>query len=174
MATRKKTAALSSGKKSTARTEPALQRQRRYVKPPLPKQHQEAPGLESEVQPRPKYEAPAYRPAGKLQGKTALITGGDSGIGRAVAVMYAREGADVAIVYLPEEQTDAEETRDAIESEGRRAVLIPGDVTDREFCNDAVEQTVNELGGLDILVNNAAFQKNQESIDDVTEEQWDK
>ncbi|HEX6574481.1 MAG TPA: SDR family oxidoreductase [Gemmatimonadaceae bacterium] len=174
MATRKKTAARSSGKKSSARTEPALQRQRRYVKPPLPKQHQESPGLESEVHPRPKYEAPAHRPAGKLQGRTALITGGDSGIGRAVAVMYAREGADLAIVYLPEEQSDAEETRDAIESEGRRAVLIPGDVTDREFCNDAVEQTVNELGRLDILVNNAAFQKNQESIDDVTEDQWDK
>lgn len=115
MATRKKTARKSSGqKRSTARTEPVLARQSRYAKPPLPRQHQESPGLESEVRPRPKYEAPQYKPAGKLEGKAALITGGDSGIGRAVALMYAREGADVAIVYLPEEQSDAEETRDAI------------------------------------------------------------
>jgi len=126
------------------------------------------------VRPRPKYEAPLYRPAGKLEGKVALITGGDSGIGRAVAVMYAREGADVAIVFLPEEQSDAEETREAIESAGRRTLLIPGDVTSREFCTSAVEETVAQLGRLDILVNNAAFQKNQESIDEVTEEQWDK
>jgi NAD(P)-dependent dehydrogenase (short-subunit alcohol dehydrogenase family) len=174
MATGKKTGRKASGRKTTARTEPALKRQSRYAKPPLPRQHQESPGLESEVHPRPKYEAPGYKAAGKLEGKVALITGGDSGIGRAVAVMYAREGADIAIVYLPEEESDAEETQEAIESAGAHAVLIPGDVTDREFCNEAVEQTVNELGRLDILVNNAAFQKNQESIDDVTEEQWDK
>jgi NAD(P)-dependent dehydrogenase (short-subunit alcohol dehydrogenase family) len=147
------------------------QRQKNYPKPPLPKQHQESPGLESKVRPRPKYEAPAYRPAGKLDGKVALITGGDSGIGRAVALIYAREGADVAIVYLPEEQSDAEETRAAIEAEGRKALLLPGDVTISEFCAEAVEQTVSELGRLDILVNNAAFQKNRESIDEIPEEQ---
>ena len=149
-------------------------REQSYVKPPLPKQHQESPGLESEVHPRPKYQAPAYRPAGKLEGKVALITGGDSGIGRAVALIYAREGADVALVYLPEEQSDAEETRRAVEAEGKRALLLPGDVTSSEFCAAAVDETVAELGGLDILVNNAAFQKNVKSIDDVTEEQWDK
>ena len=142
-----------------------------YPKPPLPKQHQEPPGLESEMKPRPKYEAPAYRAAGKLEGKVALVTGGDSGIGRAVSVLFAREGADVAIVYLAEEQTDAEETAAAIREQGRRALLLPGDVTIREFCEQAVSQTVNELGALDVLVNNAAFQKDQESIDDVSEEQ---
>lgn len=174
MATRKKTARKNSKSKSGEREDRMLRRQSSYVKPPLPKQHQESPGLESNVHPRPKYEAPAYRPAGKLKGKVALITGGDSGIGRAVAVMYAREGADVAIVFLPEEESDAQETLDAIEAEGRRVLLLPGDVTSREFCDEAIERTVNELGALDILVNNAAFQKNQDSIDDVSEEQWDK
>lgn len=149
------------------------QRKKTYPKPPLPKQHQESPGLESNVRPRPKFEAPQYKPAGKLNGKVALITGGDSGIGRAVAVMYAREGADVAIVYLPEEQSDAEETRDVIEAEGRRALLLPGDVGSSEFCRGAVDETIAELGALDILVNNAAFQKNQESIDDVSDEQME-
>jgi len=147
------------------------ERQRSYAKPPLPRQHQDPPGLESRMRPRPKYQAPAYRAAGKLEGKVALITGGDSGIGRAVAVLYAREGADVAIVYLPEEQSDAEETRAVIEAEGRRALLLPGDVTVREFCEQAVQDTVSELGKLDILVNNAAFQKNQESIGDITDDQ---
>lgn len=113
-----------SGRKLTksrpkSKREPMLQRQKSYAQPPMPKQHQESPGLESEVRPRPKYEAPAYRAAGKLEGKVALITGGDSGIGRAVAVMYAREGADVAILYLPEEESDAQETRDAIEAQNR-------------------------------------------------------
>lgn len=174
MATKKKHARKNSKSDRAEKRDPMLQRQSRYAKPPLPRQHQESPGLEARVHPRPKYEAPEYRPAGKLEGKVALITGGDSGIGRAVAVMYAREGADVAIVYLPEEETDAEETRESIEAEGRRALLLPGDVTSRASCEQAIDATVSELGGLDILVNNAAFQKNQESIDDVTEEQWDK
>jgi len=144
-----------------------------YPKPPLPRQHQESPGLESKVRPRPKYEAPAYRAAGKLEGKVALVTGGDSGIGRAVSVLFAREGADVAIVYLAEEESDAIETRKAIEAAGRRALLLPGDVTIREFCEQAVQDTVNTLGALDILVNNAGFQQNQESLEDVSEDQWE-
>jgi NAD(P)-dependent dehydrogenase (short-subunit alcohol dehydrogenase family) len=147
--------------------------QRRYPENPLPKQHLQKPGRESELQPRPLYEAPEYRGSEKLEGMIALITGGDSGIGRAVAVLYAREGADVAIVYL-NEHDDAEETRQAVEAEGRRAVLIPGDVTDFEFCRDAVETTIRELGGLDILVNNAAFQEHASSLEDISEEQFDR
>lgn len=160
------------GAKGAAKTREAeLQRIRSHPEPPMPKQHQEFPGLESELKPRPQYLAPLYKGAGKLQGKVALISGGDSGIGRAVAVLFAREGADVAIMYLPEEQTDANETRDAIEAEGRRALLLPGDVTDPEYCEDCVERVFNEFSSLDVLVNNAAFQKNQESIDDIDYDQ---
>jgi NAD(P)-dependent dehydrogenase (short-subunit alcohol dehydrogenase family) len=143
-------------------------------KSPMPAQHQEKPGIEAELRPRPEYKAPLYRGADKLKGKAALVTGGDSGIGRAVAVLFAREGADVAIVYLEEEQRDAEETRRAVEREGRRAMLLPGDVRDPLFCRDAVEHTVEEFGRLDILVNNAAFQQHQKSLEDVTLEQWDR
>ena len=141
---------------------------------PMPAQHQEKPGLEAKLSPRPEYEAPLYKGSGKLEGKVALVTGGDSGIGRAVAVLFAREGADVSIVYLEEEQQDAEETRRAVEAEGRRALLIPGDVKVSAFCRDAVERTVWELGKLNVLVNNAAFQQHQDSLEDVTEEQWDR
>ena len=145
----------------------------RKPKPPFPEQKLERPGLESELRPRPRYEAPAYRGSGKLEDKVALVTGGDSGIGRAVAVLYAREGADVAIVYLPVEQSDAEETARAVEAEGRRCLLLPGDVTDRAFCDEAVARTVGELGKLDVLVNNAAFQNHVARVEDLTEEQWD-
>lgn len=140
--------------------------------PPFPEQHLEKPGIESQLRPRPEYEATEYRAAGKLKGKTALITGGDSGIGRAVALLYAREGADVALVYLPEEQTDAQETADAIKQEGCRVLLITGDVTKPEFCQHAVDQTLEAFGKLDILVNNAGYQQHQ-SFDDLTLEQWD-
>jgi NAD(P)-dependent dehydrogenase (short-subunit alcohol dehydrogenase family) len=143
-------------------------------KSPMPAQHQPKPGKESELTPRPEYQAPLYKGSGKLEGKVALITGGDSGIGRAVAVLYAREGADVAIVYLEEEQEDAEETRRAVEEEGRKCLLLPGDVRDSEFCRRAVERVVREFGHLDVLVNNAAFQQHQEQLEDVTEEQWDR
>jgi NAD(P)-dependent dehydrogenase (short-subunit alcohol dehydrogenase family) len=140
---------------------------------PFPPQYQEKPGIESQLNPRPKYQAAHYKGASKLQDKIALITGADSGIGRAVAVLSARERADVALVFLPEELSDAEDTRDAIEAEGRHALLIPGDVTRREFCYEAVERTVNHFGKLDILVNNAAFQRHQRHLEDLSEEQWD-
>lgn len=141
---------------------------------PMPPQHQAHPGIEAEIEPRPRYWAPHYRGSGKLLDKVALITGGDSGIGRSVAVLYAREGADVAIVYLPEEQVDAEETREAVENEGRRAILIPGDVSKSEFCRKAVDRTIEEFRQLDILVNNAAFQQHQQSIEELTEQQFEK
>lgn len=142
--------------------------------PPFPEQHQDKPGIESELRPRPRYAAAQYRPAGKLLDKAALVTGGDSGIGRAVAVLFAREGADVAITYLPVEQSDAEETHRAVTATGRRCVLIPGDLTDAEFPRRAVERTLHELGQLDILVNNAAYQQHRERLEDVTDEQWDR
>src|ERR1700756_68350 len=139
---------------------------RRHHQNPLPRQHQAKPGIEARLRPRPQYRNPQYRGSGKLEGKVALITGGDSGIGRAVAVHFAREGADVAIVYLDVEQVDAEETRRAIErEEKRRCLLLPGDVKEAAFCEEAVARTVAELGGLDILVNNAAFQEHAESLD---------
>ena len=146
---------------------------RRYPEPPLPKQHLRKPGLESDLKPRPKFLAPEYRGSGKLEDKVALITGGDSGIGRAVAVLFAREGADIAIVYLSED-ADAEETRLAVEDEGRRAILIPGDVTDSSFCELAVATTVRRFGKLDVLVNNAAFQEHLPSLEDITDEQLDR
>ena len=147
--------------------------ERKYPEPPQPRQRQEKPGRESELEPRPAYLAREYRGSGKLEGRIALITGGDSGIGRAVAVLFAREGADVAIVYLNEHE-DADETRRAVEAEGRRALLIPGDVTDSSFCDEAVETTVRELGGLDLLVNNAAYQTHLPSLEDITDEQLDR
>lgn len=145
--------------------------QQQEPQPPFPAQSQPKPGIEAQMNPKPEYQAPLYRGSGKLEGKAALITGGDSGIGRAVAVLYAREGANVAIVYLPEEQIDAEETQRAIEGEGQRALLIPGDVTSSAFCKDAVERTVREFGQLDILVNNAAYQNSVEGLEDITDDQ---
>jgi NAD(P)-dependent dehydrogenase (short-subunit alcohol dehydrogenase family) len=141
-------------------------------RPPFPPQHQERPGLEAEMTPAPRYRAEAYRPAGKLEGKVALITGGDSGIGRAVAHMFAREGASVAIVYLEAEAADVEEIAAAVEAEGARCLCIPGDVRSADFCKDAVERTVQELGALDILVNNAAYQNHTKHIKDLDDEQW--
>ena len=140
----------------------------------MPPQVQPRPGIESKMSPRPAYQAPLYQAAEKLKDKVALITGGDSGIGRAIAVVYAKEGADCAIVYLEEEQSDAEETRAAVVAEGRKCLLIPGDVTDPEFCKEAVRKTVSKLGKLDILVNNAAYQELQEKLEDLSIEQFDK
>jgi NAD(P)-dependent dehydrogenase (short-subunit alcohol dehydrogenase family) len=160
------------GKTGTKRKRDA--KVRKQPKPPFPAQHQPRPGIEAEMVPRPKYEGPDYRGSGKLEGKVALITGGDSGIGRAVAVLYAREGADVAIVYLPEEDVDAQETRAAVEAEGRTCLLLDGDVTKSAFCDEAVERTVQSFGKLDILVNNAAYQHQQKTIDAITDEQLER
>jgi NAD(P)-dependent dehydrogenase (short-subunit alcohol dehydrogenase family) len=147
---------------------------RKHPENPLPEQHQEKPGIEAKLDPAPQFRNPDYRGSGKLEGKVALITGGDSGIGRAVAVLFAREGADVAIVYLDVEQVDADETRRVIEEEEKkRCVLIPGDVKDAQFCRSAVQRTIDELGKLDILVNNAAFQEHAESLEEITEEHFD-
>jgi NAD(P)-dependent dehydrogenase (short-subunit alcohol dehydrogenase family) len=138
-----------------------------------PPQHLEKPGLEAEMQEKPRYQAPGYEGSGKLRDMAALITGGDSGIGRAVAVLFAREGADVAIVYLDVEQVDAEETKRAVEAEGRRCELIPGDVKDQGFCRQAVQRTVDAFGRLDVLVNNAAFQEHAASIEDLDDERFE-
>ncbi len=147
---------------------------RKPPKPPFPPQGIDEPGLEAKMNTQPEFKAPDYRAAGKLKGKVALVTGGDSGIGRAVAVLFAREGADIALVYLPEEQVDANKTRKAIEKAGHKALLIAGDVTEAGFCEDAVQEVVAEFGQLDILVNNAAYQKHRDGLDEVTLEQWDR
>lgn len=139
-------------------------------KPPFAKQHQQAPGLESELDPKPRYQAERYKPAGKLEGLAAVITGGDSGIGRAVAVLFAREGADVAIGYLPEEQSDALETKAQVERAGRRCLLLPGDLRDPAYCDDLIEDAVRELGRLDILVSNAAHQA-RKSLEELTDDE---
>lgn len=136
---------------------------------PLPAQHLRKPGNEHELAAAPRYLAPDYMGSGKLKGMRAIVTGGDSGIGRAVAVLFAREGADVAIVYL-DEHDDAQVTRRHVEAEGRRCLLLPGDVRDSAFCEAAVQQTVEAFGGLDILVNNAAFQLHADAIEELTDE----
>lgn len=140
----------------------------------MPAQHQKKPGIESKMKPRPNYLAPHYKGAEKLAGKVALITGGDSGIGRAVAVLFAREGADVAFTYLPAEESDAKETQTAIEGEGRRALRVKGDLQDPQFSKKVVESTIKNFGRLDILVNNAAFQQHQKTLEKLSDEQWDR
>jgi NAD(P)-dependent dehydrogenase (short-subunit alcohol dehydrogenase family) len=146
-------------------------KQKQELQPP---QHQnQQPGIEAEMTPKPKSQDSKYRAAGKLEGKVALITGGDSGIGRSVAILYAREGADVAIVYLNEDR-DAEETKRLVEAEGKRCLTIKGDIGDEQVCQQAVQQTVQELGHLDILVNNAAEQHPQESIEKISAEQLER
>lgn len=139
----------------------------------LPPQEQPEPGKEGLMNPRPEYRGEDYKAAGKLEGKVAIITGGDSGIGRSVAVLYAREGADVAILYLDQHQ-DAEETRRVIERYGRRCLTFAGDVADREVCRKVIDETLAAFGKLDILVNNAAEQHPQEKLEDISEEQWEK
>jgi NAD(P)-dependent dehydrogenase (short-subunit alcohol dehydrogenase family) len=141
--------------------------------PPYPARKLAKPGLEKDLSPRPRYMAPAYKPGLKLLGKRALITGGDSGIGRAVAVLFAREGADVVINFLASEKVDADETCRAVEAEGRRCIAIAGDLTKPAFCKQLVDRTVRELGGLDILVSNAAHQ-NRKKLEDLTPAEMDR
>ncbi|HUY02318.1 MAG TPA: SDR family oxidoreductase [Rhodocyclaceae bacterium] len=166
-----KTPAAAPGGKSKAK-KTAQAAPTRKPENPLPRQHQRKPGIESKLDPRPQFLASSYIGSGKLKGLVALITGGDSGVGRAVAVLFAREGADVAIVYLSED-SDAEETRDHVEGEGQRCLLIRGDVRDPAFCNAAVKQAVDTFGQLSVLVNNAAFQEHAETLEDITDEHFD-
>lgn len=137
-----------------------------------PEQHQPEPGLDAELVPEADIGATSYRGTGRLEGRRALVTGADSGIGAATALAFAREGAAVALAYLPDEERDARRVADLIEAEGRRAVLLPGDLADERYCTDLVEQAVKELGGLDALVNNAGRQISVPRFDDITDEQW--
>ncbi|RZI65311.1 SDR family oxidoreductase [Variovorax guangxiensis] len=145
-----------------------------YPQPPFPRQPQPVPGEASKMDPVPDHGETSYVGSGKLKGRKALITGGDSGIGRAAAIAYAREGADVAISYLPSEKADAQDVLALIKAEGRTAVALPGDITDEKWCRDLVAQAVEKLGGLDILVINAGRQQNREDISKVTSEDFDK
>ena len=145
----------------------------RFPKPPFPKQQQPWPGLASKMDPRPDHGEETYKGTGRLDGRKALITGGDSGIGRAAAIAFAREGADVAINYLPAEEPDAKEVVEFIQAAGRKAIAIPGDIKDEAFCKKMVERAARELGGLDILVNNAGRQIARESLEDIRAEDFD-
>jgi NAD(P)-dependent dehydrogenase (short-subunit alcohol dehydrogenase family) len=145
----------------------------KYPRPPFQKQSQPWPGLASQMEPRPDHGETSYKGSGRLQGRKALITGGDSGMGRAAAIAYAREGADVAINYFPTEEPDAREVVELIKAAGRKAVPIPGDLRDEKFCNELVARAVKELGGLDILVNNAGRQQSRQSILDISTEEFD-
>ena len=146
---------------------------RRYPEPPFPEQHQRKPGDEAALDPAPMYDAPYWRGSGKLDGMAAIITGGDSGIGRAVAVLFAREGCDVAICHLDEEE-DAGDTKAAVEAEGRRAIVLKGDVADPAFSEAAVKATLDAFGRLDVVVPNAAFQEHVEALEDLTLEHFDR
>lgn len=161
-----------SSSEQSEKEKPVQTGEQRYAAPPLPKQHLEKPGHESDMALKPKFQAPNYQGSGKLEGLTAIVTGGDSGIGRAVAVLFAREGADVVLVYL-NEHDDADYTRACVEAEGRRCITISGDVKDPGFCQSAVKKTVETFGRLDVLVNNAAFQEHADSLLDITEERFD-
>jgi NAD(P)-dependent dehydrogenase (short-subunit alcohol dehydrogenase family) len=144
-----------------------------YPKPPFPAQEQPWPGLASKMIPRPDHGEKSYRGSGRLAGRLALVTGGDSGIGRAAAIAFAREGADVAINYLPQEEPDAQEVVSLIRAEGRKAVAIPGDIRDETFCKGLVATAVSKLGGLDLLVNNAARQQQRKSILELSSADFD-
>jgi NAD(P)-dependent dehydrogenase (short-subunit alcohol dehydrogenase family) len=165
------------GTKAAAPRQPTQSKERdpldQYPRPPFPKQRQDWPGLASKMAPRPDHGEKSYQGSGRLRGRMALITGGDSGIGRAVAIAFAREGADVAINYLPEEEEDAMEVVELIRAAGQKAVAVPGDLREESFCKELVKKSVEELGGLDILVNNAARQQAVESILDLATDEFD-
>lgn len=146
----------------------------KYPKPPFEKQFQPFPGLAGKMNPIPDHGEESYVGTGRLKGRKALITGGDSGIGRAAAIAYAREGADVVINYLPEEESDAIEVIELITKAGQKGIPLPGDLRDEEFCHTLIEQTIQHLGGLDILVNNAGHQKTHESITSISTEEFDR
>lgn len=146
--------------------------QDKYTKPPFPKQKQDVPGEEGKMDPQPDHGEQSYKGSGKLEGKKAIITGGDSGIGRAVAIAFAREGADVLISYL-EETRDAEETAKYVKEAGKKAVLVGGDISDEAHCKKIIDRAVEEFGQIDILVNNAAFQMSRDSLQDISSEEWD-
>ncbi|MCP2030877.1 NAD(P)-dependent dehydrogenase (short-subunit alcohol dehydrogenase family) [Okibacterium sp. HSC-33S16] len=157
-----------------ARQAPTPDPRNKYHVGGFPRQEQDQPGLTERTDPRPDHGENEYTGSGKLTDRVALITGGDSGIGRAVAIAYAREGADVAISYLPEEQDDAEETAEWIEKAGRKALLLPGDARDEQFCTEIVEMTVAEFGRLDVLVLNAGYQENREGLENLPTEEFDR
>jgi NAD(P)-dependent dehydrogenase (short-subunit alcohol dehydrogenase family) len=145
-----------------------------FPKPPFPEQQQVYPGLSSRMEPVPGYGEATYRGTQRLVGKKALVTGGDSGIGRAVALAFAREEADVAISYLSEEEDDARETKRLVEDAGRECLLLPGDLADRQHCGDVIAATVEAFGRIDVLVNNAAYQSYFESIEAIPDEEWER
>ncbi|WP_347159346.1 SDR family oxidoreductase [Pontibacter chitinilyticus] len=147
--------------------------QEEYQQPPFPEQQQEVPGTEREMSPKADHGEKSYRGSGKLQGRKAIITGGDSGIGRAVAIAFAREGADVLIAYLNEEE-DAKETARYVEEAGQKAVLVAGDISEEAHCKQIVARAVQEFGRIDVLVNNAAFQMSRESLQEIPSEEWDR
>ena len=151
-------------------TDPAT----KYTSEPFKEQRQQWPALQRDMDPVPDCGETSYRGSNRLAGRKALVTGGDSGIGRAAVIAFAREGADVAINYFPSEEPDAQDVAELIRAEGRKAVLIPGDLTDQSFCIDLVETAHRELGGIDILVNNAAYQQSKASIADISFEQFDR
>lgn len=157
----------------SATTKPDTSSPMAEPKPPFAKQHQQPPGLEHELDPAPRWKGERYRPAGKLEGQAAIVTGGDSGIGRSVAYHFAREGADVAITCLPEEQKDAKATREAIEALGRRCKVYSGDLTDAEFCDNVVDRALDNFGRVNILVSNAAWQ-NRKPIAELSEDELDR
>ena len=164
------TPAFAQGEAPPARVDP----QTKFISTPFPEQRQKWPALQRQMTPIPDCGERSYRGTGKLSGRKALITGGDSGIGRAAVIAYAREGADVAINYYPTEEPDAQDVAKLLRAEGRKIVLIPGDLTDQKFCVDLVARANRELGGLDILVNNAAYQQSKDSIAEISFEQFDR
>lgn len=158
--------------KKAAKKAPAKTAARKQPRNPMPAQHLEKPGNEHELELAPRYMAPDYKGSGKLEGMAAIVTGADSGIGRSVAVLFAREGCDVAVLHLDEDE-DAEVTRKAVEAEGARCLVLAGDVGDTKFCEKAVKKVLKDFGRLDVLVNNAAFQQHTQSITDITDKQFE-